>query len=166
MRYRLWAKARICTCSCAVCYDACLASFRFPLPSNVALTRSSDVQATLVLWCTSRWRCRFPLRSFGFELNRSGSSCTGLSGAEVNLSVSSVSLKSVMLTWKMPYAETADALPWPGCQRPKIKVRPGVGKGPSRSCKSSYFRMLPFNPRVSQYIVQMAMEPDFSNWQL
>ncbi|CAE7859661.1 amy, partial [Symbiodinium microadriaticum] len=48
--------------------------------------------------------------------------------APVNLSVSSVSLKSVMLTWKMPYAETADALP------------------------------------VSQYIVQMAMEPDFSNW--
>ncbi|CAE7465498.1 MYOM3 [Symbiodinium sp. CCMP2592] len=60
--------------------------------------------------------------------------------APVNLSVSSVSLKSVMLTWRMPYAETADALPWLGCQRPNIKVR------------------------VSQYIVQMAMEPDFSNW--
>ena len=36
---------------------------------------------------------------------------------EVNLSAASVGLKSVQLTWEMPYAETADALPLPGTSR-------------------------------------------------
>ncbi|CAE7600360.1 UGDH [Symbiodinium natans] len=57
----------------------------------------------------------------------------------VNLSAASVGLKSVQLTWEMPYAETADALPLPGTSR---------------------------DFKVSQYIVQMAMEPGFDNWHL